>query len=373
MILTRTMAIIERDMRKFRRNPVIMVMSVVMPLAYLIILGNSFQGKLKDLPVALVNQDAGQYGLRVTEALKATESGAQTFELTRLVDQGEAVEGVKDGVYKAAVIVPPDFSRRMSLGTGPEVGLFVDNTDQISEAALTGAVTEAINAVRDEFTPIRPDRTRVQTRRVELYRVVDYDQSLVPGIVVMAIFMGAMITGVFNLVMDRFLGTDEAVLLTPVTKTDIVVGLVFSGFFITLVMALLVFVISCLITGIPVFGGLERTVGMFVVMAFTTLGLLSMMFLMLGRASHPRIVGVFSGFMNVIFFFPSGAVYPVKSFPHWLQSFATVNPEYYAVHAMKAMLFKSVPLSVISGDLMFLAGFTLVMMSLAVVTFKRTL
>ena len=34
-------------------------------------------------------------------------------------------------------------------------------------------------------------------------------------------------------------------------------------------------------------------------------------------ASHPRLVGAFAGFLNVILFFPSGAIYPIESFPPW--------------------------------------------------------
>lgn len=371
--MRRVQAVIERDIRKFVRNPVILVMSVVMPIAYLIILGNSFQGKLKNLPVALVDLDGGAYGRKVVERLSAVQAGPNTFTLRRLAGQDEAVDGVRRGEYKAAIIVPPHFSRDVELATDPEVGLFMDNTDEISANTLNEAVTSAIRAVRDDFVAIRPDHARVNTRRVDLYKAMDYDQTLLPGVVVMSIFLGTMITGVFNLVMDRFLGVDEAILMTPITKSDIVVGLIISGFVITMIMASMVFAVSALITGIPVFGGLQRTLGIITVMALTTLGLLSMMFLMLGRAGHPRIVGVFSGFLNVIFFFPSGAVYPVESFPWWLKKFAIVNPEYYSVHAMKSILFKHAPLHVVGSDLVFLAGFTLVMMTLAVVTFKRTL
>jgi len=371
--MVRTLAVIERDMRKFKRNPVIMIMAVLMPIVYLVILGNSFQGKLKGLPVAVVNLDTGEYGRRVTETLTALQIGPETITVTRLADQTEAVEGVKDGLYKGAVIVPTDFTRRVNMKTGPEVGIFVDNTDQISENTLSGAITEAVGALRHDFNPVRPDRSVITARRVELYKSVDYDQTLVPGVVVMAIFMGTMITGVFNLVMDRFLGVDEAILMTPLTKADIVVGLVVSGFVITLAMAAIVLVASSWLTGLTLSNWLVQGTESMVVMALATLGLLSLMFLLMGRANHPRIMGVFSGFLNVIFFFPSGAVYPVQSFPGWLRKFALVNPEYYAVHALKSILFKAAPLSVVYGDILFLTGFTAVTMTLAVVTFKRTL
>jgi ABC-2 type transport system permease protein len=77
--------------------------------------------------------------------------------------------------------------------------------------------------------------------------------------------------------------------------------------------------------------------------------------------------------MNVILFFPSGAVYPIASFPPWLKVFAKINPEAYAVHALKSVLFKGVSLGDIFGDIAFLCVFTAVMMGTAMGTFKRTL
>jgi len=372
-MMRRALAVMERDMRKFRRNPFVLATAIVMPLIYLIILGNSFQGSLRGLPVAVVNLDKGPHGRRIAQALQALEAGPGTARLIRESREEEAVEGVRQGLYKAAFIIPSDFSRKIELRAGPELGLFVDNTDVVSTSALTSAFQAATASLDEEYTPIRADRSRPIMRREDLYRKVDYDQTLVPGVVVMAIFLGAMITGVFNLVMDRFLGVDEAILLTPLTKADIVVGLVASGFAITVAMALTVLTLSALITKLPIDLTFGRAVGVISVTALTTMGILTMMFAMLGRANHPRIVGLLSGFLNVIFFFPSGAVYPVESFPPWLKAFTKVNPEYYAVRALKAVLIKGGGITAVIPDLTFLTAFAFAMLGVAVLLFRRRL
>jgi ABC-2 type transport system permease protein len=97
------------------------------------------------------------------------------------------------------------------------------------------------------------------------------------------------------------------------------------------------------------------------------------MFALLGRADHPRLVGLLSGFMNVILFFPSGAVYPTASLPGWLKNFAMINPEAYAVDALKALLFKGAGLTTVLADISFLMVFIAVMMVVAILLFKRTL
>lgn len=371
--MIRLFAVVERDLKKFKRNPVVLGMSILMPIIYLVILGNSFQGKLQALPVAVVNQDSGPQAKRAVENLRAIEAGPQTFALVYEVNEPRAVSGVRDGRYKAAVIIPSDFSKKVIQKAHPEVGLFLDNTDSISSETVRNIVNASLKFIDSEYVPIRERPDSVVLRDINLYAKVDYYQSLVPGVVIMAIFLGTLTTGAFNLVMDRFLGIDESYLLTPLSKAHIVGGLIISGLTVTTMTATFIFIVSMLITGIPLARALGHLAPLMIVVVLTTLCLLSLMFVLLGRVGHPRIVGVLSGFLNVILFFPSGAVYPIASFPPWLKAFARVNPEAYAVDALKAILFRNAGLGAIAGDVIFLAAFTLTMMTLSIYTFRRTL
>ncbi len=371
--MIRLLAVIERDLKKFRRNPVVLGMSILMPIIYLVILGNSFQGKLTSLPVVVVSHDTGPFAKRVVENLRAIAAGPETFTLIVMKDESSAIEGVRRGIYKAAVVIPPDLSRRVTLQGRPEIGLFLDNTDGISSETIRNLVNAATGLLGSQYVPIREKTSGVLLRDINLYPKVDYYQSLVPGVVIMAIFLGTLTTGAFNLVMDRFMGIDESYLLTPLSKGHIVTGLVMSGLAITTAIAILILAVSLWITGIPLSRGLHQCFPLTVIIVFTTLCLISLMFLILGRVGHPRIVGILSGFLNVMLFFPSGAVYPIASFPAWLKAFAKINPEAYAVDAMKSVLFKNAGIADISGDVTFLMAFTAVMMTLSILTFKRTL
>ncbi len=344
-----------------------------MPVIYLIILGNSFQGKLQRLPLVVVKQDSGPYARRLMDNLRAIEVGPKTIKLLVIENETDAVEGVKKGRYKGALILPQDFSKKIALKSRPEVGLFLDNTDDISSKSIKNAVTGAIDAIYMDYVTIREKTGQVFLRDIDLYQKVDYFQSLVPGVVIMAIFLGSLTTGAFNLVMDRFLGVDESYLLTPLSKWDIVGGLVISGLIVTTVIAFLILAVSMVITGIPIMIGIRNFFSVLLVVVLTTLSLLSLMFVILARFDHPRIVGILSGFMNVILFFPSGAIYPISSFPPWLKAFAKVNPEAYAVHALKSILFKAGDLGSVWQDIIFLSLFTALMMTTAILTFKRTL
>lgn len=374
-MMRRFLAILERDLRKFIRNPIVVAMSLLMPIIYLVILGNSFQGELRRLPLAVVDMDNGPYSARVMELLASIEAGPGTVVISSVSDQGFAMKALREGIFKAVIVLPPDFSRRVIRNDNAEIGLFLDNAETISAMTIKAAVGGALPELKREFISVREHHLEAGLRSVELYRKIDYDQTLIPGIVIMAIFLGAMTTGAFNMVMDRFLGVDESYFLTPLSKTDIVMGLVASGLLITTVLAVLVLILSSVISGYPIWESLsvEGFLLLAAVIIFSTLGLQGIMFVIMGRINHPRIVGVLGGFLNVILFFPSGAIYPVESFPAWLKVFADVNPESYSVHAMRALLFKGAGFEAVKGDIVFLSVFAVLLLGLGTISFKRAL
>ncbi len=373
--MQRILALLKRDLKKFLRNPFVVGVSIAMPIVYLIIMGSSFQGELKRLSVAVVDLDNGVYGRRVLDNLRAVQKGPASIHVLTLTDKASAMKGLADGDFKAVVVLPRDFTRKALRGETAAVGLFLDNVESIPAATIERSVRGAVANVTDDFVSMRSERGRVLVRSINTYKKIDYDQGLIPGVVIMAIFIGAMTTGVFNVVMDRFLGIDESYFLTPVTRFDIVVSLVTSGLLVTTILAVIVLFLSTLTAGLHIWTFLTLRSFLYVLIVFilTALSLQGLMFLFMGRATHPRILGIMGGFLNVIFFFPSGAIYPVESFPPWLQTFSMINPETYSVHALKALLFKGASLTAISGDLIYLAGFSFVTLTISIITFKRSL
>jgi ABC-type multidrug transport system permease subunit len=97
------------------------------------------------------------------------------------------------------------------------------------------------------------------------------------------------------------------------------------------------------------------------------------MFLMMVRVEDPLVPRATFGILNTLLFFPSGSIYPIQAFPKWLRAIAIVDPFTYAVHGFKALLLKETGLAAIAPDLLFLSGFALLTLGLAVPLFKRTL
>jgi len=368
------LAIMRRDLKKLTRNPITLVSVILMPIVYLVIIGNSFQGQLRHLPIVVVEQDHGLYARRIVEQLLALQAGPKTVDVTFESDPAYAIDEVRDGRFKGAVVIPPDFSHDVAEGRVAQIGLFTDNVDAISSGAIEGVLDQAAATVKVTFVTARESKlNQISLRPSWLFPYVDYDRSLIPGVIVMAIFMGSLMSGVFNWVMDNFLGVTECYLVTPLSRWDIAGGVLASGVSVTSVAGVMVLFLGLLITRGRIQGGLPALLTLIGIIVVSATGLLAMTFALLGRAGHPRLVGTFSGFLNVILFFPSGAIYPVESFPPWLRTFAHFNPETHSVSAIKQILFKGADFAAVSGDIMFLLVFMLAMLILASVSFKRTL
>jgi ABC-2 type transport system permease protein len=124
----RTWAIIERELRRFRRSPILIVVSMVFPLVQLVVLGYAFGGNVKHLKLAIVDQDRGVPAIRVHELAAAAASGARTIDVIDYGDQGRAIDDLRNGRVNGVLTIPPDFSRRVLAKSQPRVALIEDNT-----------------------------------------------------------------------------------------------------------------------------------------------------------------------------------------------------------------------------------------------------
>lgn len=373
MSFRRVFAVLERDLRRISRNPFALVSAVVLPLVYLLILGNSLQGPLKGLRLGVVMMDDGAQARTVMGALQSVEEGPGTVVVVPLRDPEDGSERLRRGELSAFLVIPPGFSRDLSRGVASSAGLFLDNVDAVSSMTLQATVQGALAAARSPLARFERHLGGPELRAEEVYPRVDYDTSLLPGVVVMSIFLGAMMTGAFNVVMDRFLGVHESYLSTPLRRMEINFGVLASGTIVTLASSASVLLVGALFTGARVHGGAGGYLALAGVMVLTALGLLAMLMAILGRANHPRISGTVSGFLQVLLFFPSGALYPISSFPPWLRAFAQVNPETHAVAALKAILFRGGDVGAASFHVAWLAVFTAAMLVLSTALTKRTL
>jgi len=368
----RTWAIIERELRRFRRSPILIVVSMVFPIVQLVVLGYAFGGNVKHLKLAIVDQDHGVPAVRIRELASAVAAGARTIDPVDYADSGEALIDLRDGRVNGVLTIPPDFSRRVLAKNEPRVALIEDNTDNFVSVAMASTLGGLIQAYGQ---PVAVTRVASQPSLdvVEVYPYVPYIQYLLPGSVVMSIFMMVMIGGGIIFIDDKARGLHEGYLVTPISKFELIAGFNISGTIKAVLAGMFLLIIGSFIAGVPNPLDPLRLVRLFAVVVVTAFALISLMFLLMVRVTDPLLPRAVFGVLNTLLYFPSGAVYPQQGFPAWMQVIAVADPFTYAVHAFKNLLLKNTGFEAITYDLGFLLIFSAVAMTAATKLFKRTL
>jgi ABC-2 type transport system permease protein len=366
------LAIVEREMRKFFRSPALMVVSLIFPLVQLIVLGNAFGGKIRDAKLGLVDEDGGTQAIKIHEAFDSVRANMRTFEPIYYRDEKRAMEDVRNGKIQGAVIIPPQYSRRVYEQEQPKIGLVVDNSDNFMSATLEDSLTQITAALND---PVVQPRMLQQTvlQIVELYPYIEYMKFLLPGSITLAIFMSVMIGGGMLYIDDKARGVHEGYLVTPITKTELVLGLNASSAVKAILTGTIITFIGSLLAGVGTLFHFSTAVGLLAMITLTALALNTMMFLIVVRVDDPLVPRAIFGILNTLLFFPSGAVYPIQAFPRWLRVIAGVDPFTFAVHGFKSLLLKEAGFQAIWPDMLYLSLFAVITLSIATPLFKRTL
>jgi ABC-2 type transport system permease protein len=369
----RAWAIIERELRRFRRSPTLIVVSLVFPVVQLVVLGYAFGGNVKDLTLAVVDQDHGASAVKVRELCGAVGANARTFHTVEYADQGQALEALRDGHVNGVLSIPPDFSRRVLAKNAPRVALIEDNTDSFVSVSLASTVNGVVSALAQTATSRERVATQATLDVVELYPYVPYIQYLLPGSIVMSVFMMVMVGGGIIFIDDKARGLHEGYLVTPITRLELIAGFNLSGTIKAVLAGTVLLIIGAVVAGIP--DPLEplRLFKAWLVIVLTAFALVSLMFLLMVRVTDPLVPRATFGLLNTLLYFPSGAVYPQAGFPAWMKAIAVADPFTYAVHALKCLLLKNTGFGAIAGDLTFLLLFSALAMTAATALFKRSL
>ncbi len=365
-------AIVERELRKFLRSPALMLVSTVFPLVQLVVLGNAFGGKIRDARLGVVDQDRGVQALKIHEAFDSVRANVRTFQPIYYDNDKQAMQDVRDGKLDGALIIPPQFSRRTYEQEQPRLALVLDNSDNFMSSSLQQKLTELTQALNQpEVEPRMLQQVALEI--VELYPYIEYMKYLLPGSIALAMFVSVMIGGGMLYIDDKARGIHEGYLVTPITKTELVFGLNTAGAIKAIVSGVVITGLGSLLAGVGGAFHPQQAFLLLVLILVTSLAFNAMMFLMMVRVEDPLVPRATFGVLNTLLFFPSGAIYPIKAFPKWLQVIAVADPFSYAVHGFKALLLKEAGFTAIWHDLLFLSVFAAVTLSIATALFKRTL
>jgi ABC-2 type transport system permease protein len=335
-------------------------------------MGNAFGGKIVGARVAVVDYDHGPEAVKLRESFDAIAANIKTFKTVEYTSEVQAREDVRTGRIDAAVIIPAQYSRRVYAQNAPNVGLVVDNSDQFTSGSLEAEMQLVINAVTAPAIQPRLANS-VALEIVELYPYVNYLKFLLPATVAMAMYISVMIGGGMLYIDDKARGVHEGYLVTPITKIELVFGMNIAGAMKATLAGICLTVIGSFMAGLGVVFNPMADIELILLILATSIAFNGMMFLLMVRVNDPLVPRAMFGVLNVLLFYPSGAMYPIAAFPKWLQAMAVIDPFTYAIHGFKAILLKDGGMTAIKGDLLFLFVFGIGTLLIATPLFKRTL
>jgi len=381
MNLNRIMAILERDMRKFFRSPALMVSSMVFPMMQLIVLGYAFGGKIKGVKIGVVDKDHSHESREIRQRFDAITAGPETFRATDYNSLSDAVTDLRTGFVRAVVYIPPDYSRRVAHADRPRIAFIEDNTDNFVTSEVLSRMQQLVQDLNlnigdtNQSFLIPPQFTRLNTQIdlqvVEVYPYIEYIKYLLAGSVAMSIFIVAMIGGGIVFIDDKSRGLHEGYLVTPIKKSELILGLISAGALKGLMAGTTITIIGGLIAGIARIWDPVRLLYLMAVLICASVTMISFMFLVMVRVSDPLVPRAIFGVLNTLLFFPSGAIYPIEGFPVWLRWISYIDPFRYTVHALKNLLLKETGFAGIYSDLLILIGFSAALIGACIALFKR--
>jgi len=370
--MKRALALVERDMRKFRRSPALLFASLVLPLVQLVILGNAFGGNIKNVNLGVVNLDHGPKSVDVVERVRAVGANARTFLPVDYLDQGTAVADLRKGVLGGVLIIPQHYSRDLLEQHQPHLALITDNTDRSVAGAVGDQMTTLVQSINAPQVAPR-EAAQAALDVVEVYPYINYIKYLLPGSMVLAIFVTAMIGGGMLFIDDKARGLHEGYMVTPITKWELIAGFNLSGVIKAVLAGETVLILGAAVAQVPHFFEPVRLAELTLMVVLTSVALIGMMFFIMARISDPLVPRAIFGVLNTLLFFPSGAVYPIAGFPAWLRWLSVCDPFTYAVHSFRTLLLKDVGFAAVTGDILALILTSVVVLTGATLLFRRTL
>jgi ABC-2 type transport system permease protein len=163
---------------------------------------------------------------------------------------------------------------------------------------------------------------------------VNYTQFIFPGIVAMtAIFTS--IQSAISIIWDREFGFLKEILVAPVPRTSIVIGKGLAGTTLSLIQGSIIMMLAPLVH-VPI--PLLHIVPLLLVIAVLSFALTGIGIVIAARMTSFQGFGTIMNFVIMPMWFLSGALFPARGLPWWLNALVRVNPLTYGVDLIRRLV-----------------------------------
>lgn len=316
------------------RDPSSIAIGVVMPVVLILLFGYGLSLDLKNVPIAIVVEDSSPAARELVAGFRLSSYFDARITESMPRAQQEMLSRKVDGIVR----VRSDFSRNLAMGD-VQVQVLVHGTDantaRIIQAYAQGAVRQWAARKAAEGEPAANGPVVNVVSRLWFNEANDSHYFLVPGLIVLIMtLIGALLT---SLVMAREWerGTFEAIFVTPIKVSELLIGKTFPYFVLGLVGLGLCILSAKFLFHVPLRGSIVVLTGVSVLYLLVALGtglLISSLTKNQFIASQVAIVATFLPAMML-----SGFLFDLRSMPTAVRAITYILPARYYVALLQSI------------------------------------
>jgi ABC-2 type transport system permease protein len=376
MINSRLRSLVRKEFIQIVRDPRTLVIMFIMPIIMLFLLGYAATNDVRNIPAAIFDQDRSAAARELIDAYRAADYFRFDFdvsspeELQWLIDSGQA---------RAGLIIPPDYGQRLTHGEQAQVAFVLDGSDPTIAATALSAATligqAKATAVLRATLETRGQSGSIEAP-VEVRTQVWYNPDLVstyfmiPALIGTILqYMAVLLTST-AIVRERERGTIEQLIITPIRSWELIVGKLAPYALIAFFNLLEVLIIGTLWFKVPVNGDLGLLLALSALFLISTLGI-GLLISTIARTQFEAMMLAFVIQLPAIFL--SGFFFPLAAMPPFLQALSYLVPLRYFLIIVRSIVIKGVGLAAVLPEVIALAIFGLVVMSIAARRFHKRL
>lgn len=364
--------LLQKEFRQIFRDPSIIRIIFIMPVIQLLVLPWAADYEIKNIKLAVVDQDRSEYSRQLTN--KITSSGY--FQLTNYSGSySESLAQVEQDQADLVLQIPSAFEK--DLVKQDEATLFMAiNAINGVKANLGGAYLRQIvqdynKQVRMEWMQLprfSPETTIEVSSSNWFNPLMNYKYFMVPGILVVLLTMVGANLAAINIVKEKEIGTIEQINVTPIKKHIFILGKLIPFWLIGLIVLSLGLLIARLAYGIIPAGNFGT---IYVFAALFLLAVLGLGLLVSTYAATQQQAMLISFFLMMIFILLGGLYTSIDSMPEWARWITRFNPVSYFIEVMRMVVLKGSGLADIKHHILIMAAFAVGLNGWAVLSYKK--
>jgi ABC-2 type transport system permease protein len=369
-MMSRFWPMFRKEFIQMRRDRLTLAIMTALPVAQLLLFGYAIQTDVRHLPTVVLDESRTPESRDLIAAFVNTGN----FRIVRGVDgRPDLDQAIARGDAQAAIIVPYDFPRRLARGETATVQIIVDAADPLSSQSAVAAaagVAQVRNLVILRQAARRaqvPIDARVRPRYNPGLRSPNY---IVPGLVGVILTLTMVLITAMAVVRERERGTLEQLIVTPITKTELMLGKIFPYVGVGLVQMTAVLFIGRFVFDVPLTGDVSLLYAVALLFVIASLGV-GLVISTLVRTQQQAIQVAFMFVLPNILL--SGFMFPRQAMPVVFQWVGLLLPLTYFLKVLRGILLKGVGLDALWREIAALGTFAVLLIVVAVRRFHKTL